>query len=224
MKMKGALGAAAVGLAAAALAAPAMAASHGWEINEVFSNADGTIQFIELMNPTAAGNETGLNGKWVLSVVGGMQFDFPGNLPCNDCTAFKHLLLATAGFAALPGAPTPDYIIADNFFALDGDTIEYWFYDSWSFGPGDLPTNGFHSLNRDLTTGPNTPTNFADETGEVNACPADLDHNGTVSTSDLLDLLSAWGTDPGGPPDFDGSGNVGTSDLLYLLGEWGRCS
>ena len=42
--------------------------------------------------------------------------------------------------------------------------------------------------------------------------------------SDLLILLAAWGTDPGGPPDFDDDGNVGVSDLLFLLGEWGPCS
>jgi photosystem II stability/assembly factor-like uncharacterized protein len=54
-------------------------------------------------------------------------------------------------------------------------------------------------------------------------CPWDLNDDGVVSTSDLLDLLSVWGTDPGGPPDFDGDNNVGTSDLLKLLGNWGTC-
>jgi hypothetical protein len=53
-------------------------------------------------------------------------------------------------------------------------------------------------------------------------CP-DLDGDDNVGTADLLDLLAAWGTDPGGPPDFDGDGNVGTSDLLYLLSNWGPC-
>lgn len=52
---------------------------------------------------------------------------------------------------------------------------------------------------------------------------ADLDGDGNVGTADLLELLAAWGTDPGGPPDFDGDGNVGTSDLLYLLSSWGPC-
>jgi hypothetical protein len=55
------------------------------------------------------------------------------------------------------------------------------------------------------------------------ACLADLDGSGAVGTGDLLDLLSQWGTDPGGPPDFNGDGNVGTSDLLELLSNWGPC-
>jgi hypothetical protein len=54
-------------------------------------------------------------------------------------------------------------------------------------------------------------------------CPWDLDASGHVSTSDLLDLLGQWGSDPGEPPDFDGDGNVGTSDLLKLLDNWGPC-
>ena len=48
-------------------------------------------------------------------------------------------------------------------------------------------------------------------------CPWDLDGSGSVGTADLLELLSQWGTNPGGPPDFNGDGNVGTSDLLELL-------
>jgi hypothetical protein len=59
--------------------------------------------------------------------------------------------------------------------------------------------------------------------GEVTACPWDLDGSGSVGISDLLDLLAAWGTDPGGPPDFNGDGTVGISDLLELLANWGNC-
>jgi hypothetical protein len=57
----------------------------------------------------------------------------------------------------------------------------------------------------------------------LDPCPWDLDGSGSVGTADLLDLLSQWGTDPGGPPDFDGDMNVGTSDLLELLSNWGPC-
>ncbi len=56
------------------------------------------------------------------------------------------------------------------------------------------------------------------------SCTGDIDGDGTVGASDLLTLLAAWGTDPGGPPDFDGDGNVGASDLLILLAAWGPCS
>ncbi|MCH8345154.1 MAG: FG-GAP repeat protein [Planctomycetes bacterium] len=57
----------------------------------------------------------------------------------------------------------------------------------------------------------------------VGACPWDLDGTGGVGILDLLALLAAWGTDPGGPPDFDGDGTVGILDLLALLANWGPC-
>ncbi len=55
-------------------------------------------------------------------------------------------------------------------------------------------------------------------------CPWDLDGTGTVGILDLLALLAAWGSDPGGPPDFDGDGTVGILDLLTLLANWGPCA
>ncbi len=53
-------------------------------------------------------------------------------------------------------------------------------------------------------------------------CP-DLDGDSVVAVPDLLELLAAWGTEPGGPPDFDGDGIVGRPDLLMLLPVWGPC-
>ncbi|MCZ6493568.1 MAG: FG-GAP repeat protein, partial [Planctomycetota bacterium] len=54
-------------------------------------------------------------------------------------------------------------------------------------------------------------------------CTADLDGDGNVGILDLLALLAAWDTEPGGPPDFDGDGTVGILDLLELLANWGAC-
>ncbi len=194
------LGAASIGLLG--LAGPsAMAGSHSWRINEIFSNADGTIQFIEMKECCGFDNEIGLANKWVSSKATGNMFIFPANLvpPTGD----RYLLLATAAFAALPGAPTPDYIIPAGFFAIEGDSIEYWFYSAatLTFGPGELPTDCINSLNDGGDdpnfTGPNSPTNYNDETGSIDACPC--------------------------PADLDGSGDVGVSDFLELLGSWGPC-
>ena len=55
------------------------------------------------------------------------------------------------------------------------------------------------------------------------ACPSDLDGNGSVGVKDLLILLGAWGPNKGHPADFDNSGAVDVKDLLELLGSWGKC-
>jgi len=52
---------------------------------------------------------------------------------------------------------------------------------------------------------------------------ADLTGDGTVSVTDLLALLSAWGSNAGHPADLDDDGNVTVQDLLILLGRWGTC-
>ena len=148
------------------------AGSHSWDFVEVFSTADGSIQFIELMETNGFDGEIALAGKKVISAATGNEFTFPANLvpPTGD----KHLLLATAGFAALPGAPTPDYIIVDGFFDPDGDTLTYHVYDAFTFGKGQVPTDCINSLYRDLSNDANTPTNYQDESGTVDACPADV--------------------------------------------------
>jgi hypothetical protein len=54
-------------------------------------------------------------------------------------------------------------------------------------------------------------------------CPADLNLDSSVGTTDFFDLLTAWGTDPGGPPDFDGNGDVDIDDFFELIAFWGPC-
>jgi hypothetical protein len=52
-------------------------------------------------------------------------------------------------------------------------------------------------------------------------CPADLDGNGAVDSSDLGVLLSSWGVSLEG--DINGSGAVDSADLGILLSAWGPC-
>jgi hypothetical protein len=54
-------------------------------------------------------------------------------------------------------------------------------------------------------------------------CPWDLDLSGAVNVTDFLQMLGAWGPNPGHPADFDGDGNVGVTDFLVLLAHWGPC-
>ncbi|MGE4619769.1 MAG: PKD domain-containing protein [Planctomycetota bacterium] len=151
---------------------PALAGGHLWDINELYSNSDGSIQFVELHVPMAACCENFMNNKYIRSTVTGAEFLFTGNLAGD--TSFAHLLVATQGFANLPGAPTPDYILPDNFMALSGDTITWYTYDVWNYPTPDLPIDGVMSIQKNLATGQlfvgaNTPTNYNGDTGSVDA-------------------------------------------------------
>ncbi|MEC9372221.1 MAG: hypothetical protein VYC34_00180 [Planctomycetota bacterium] len=57
--------------------------------------------------------------------------------------------------------------------------------------------------------------------GGEDPCPADLDGDGAVGSSDLGVLLGTWGG--AGPADLSGNGTVGSEDLGILLGSWGPC-
>ena len=148
----------------------AQASFHKWEITELFSNADGSIQFIELFTPdddqellntdpdVAQLSSTSTDGSST-----NLMASFPNDLP-SALTANKSFLIATAGFQGLAGAVTPDYIMSDGFLFTGGGTVD--------FGPGVsevihgvLPTDGILSLNAVGITGTNSPTNFAGVSG-----------------------------------------------------------
>ena len=156
----------------------AQADFHKWEITELFSNEDGSIQFIELFTPRD-GQELLNTGPDVaqLSSTDGLtthlMASFPNDLP-SELTADKFFLIATTGFAGLTGAVTPDYTMPDGFLFIDGGTVVF----ADMFDPistviyGTLPIDGILSLSLNAdgstgSTGTNSPTNFAGATGSI---------------------------------------------------------
>jgi hypothetical protein len=139
--------------------------SHTWDFSEVFSNFDGSIQFIELRECCGGPGETGLPGHTLTS--GSRSWVIPGGA-LTPPTSNKFYLIATPGFAALPGAPTPDAIIPAGsvpFFNNGGDTLSYVPWDTWAFPA--IPTDGVNSRKRDGTTSVNNPTNYAGTTNSI---------------------------------------------------------
>jgi serralysin len=144
----------------------AQAAFHLWKFDEVFSNTDGSVQFIELVD--GSNFESSVGGQQLKS--NGNTITVPTNLP-SSITSNHHMLFATAGFAALPGGVTPDYIIPAHFFSPASDSL------SWASGFDlqsitTIPTNGFDArLLPGSGTATNSPTNFAGTSGSVNLTP-----------------------------------------------------
>ncbi len=54
-------------------------------------------------------------------------------------------------------------------------------------------------------------------------CLWDTDGDDVVGILDFLDVLGAWGPNPGHRADLDADGEVGILDFLLLLGHWGPC-
>jgi len=55
------------------------------------------------------------------------------------------------------------------------------------------------------------------------ACPADLNNDGSVDFSDLVQLISKWGNCPNCPEDINSDGEVNFTDLLQITSTWGPC-
>ena len=133
--------------------AAARAAEPSFQVVEVFSNADGTVQFVQLRESAGQNGQQGLAGKTLTVTRGGRSktFTFPADLP-NASTANRSVLIVTPGFLAVPvrypefKAVTPDYVAFDQLLPAEGGTIDFAGADQWTFGP--LPRDGFSALFR----------------------------------------------------------------------------
>jgi hypothetical protein len=167
---------AAISAATFLLATSATAGNHTWDVVEVFSNFDGSIQFIELFDAGTIppGNETGIGNG---SLSSGTQFYSWSNGPVESPTLGKRYLVATQGYAdlaLLQGAPAPDVTLPAGvapFFTASGDTIAYVNGDSLAF-PSGVPTNGTDSFDEVAGEATNSPQNYAGATGSIIAPPA----------------------------------------------------
>src|SRR5690349_20120170 len=81
---------------------PAQAAFHMFRIQEIFTNGDGSVQFVVRRECCNTDGDNFLNGVPLRVTEGGATrvFSFPSNLPSGD-TSGKSVLIATQGFANL---------------------------------------------------------------------------------------------------------------------------
>lgn len=171
-------------LGIAALAAMPVAASfHLWTMTELYSNADGSVQFLEMRALT--GSEQFFAGHALTSSSGGVTHTFtvPRDLPGDS--SGRRMIFGTQGFAAL-GVVQPDYVVPNGFFFPGGGTVNWADADVWNHPA--LPTGGDDSLNRDGSTGRNSPQNFAGQTGHVSGSPA----------ATALNIQGLWWASPAG--------------------------
>ena len=154
------------------LAGQARASFHLWTINEIYSNGDGSVQFIELF--TSSSGEQFLGGETLtcynFNSSLSATFTFPTNLP-SSATANKTFLIATPGFGSSPGGVTPNYVFTSPtpFLFLGSGSVDFAGYDAVSYA--NLPSDGVGSLVRSggsmVFSAANSPKNFAGQVGSV---------------------------------------------------------
>jgi hypothetical protein len=211
---------------------PAQAFFHLWRFTEVFSNADGSVQFIEFHSPAAGENFA--TGSTIRSMSTGKVYTFDHDL--TGSTANKNLLVATAGFGSLPGGVTPDYTLPANFFNPAGDTLRLCFtncnggnlFDSRTFT--SVPTDGVMSrVYPSNTLATNSPRNFAGTTGSVNlSAPApsgDYNGNGRIDAADYVVWRNSVGqsaSPAGSGADGNANGTVDAGDYTFWRTRFGN--
>ena len=155
-------------LALFSLASMCEAAFHNFRIEQIFSNADGTVQFVVLHESFGQNGENLWTAQTLRATpAGGTQrtFSFPDDLP-NSGTANRRVLVATPGFAAL-NIVTPNFTMPAGFIPMGGGTLNYAGVHQVTFGP--LPSDGVTAINASGTPIPNVATNFAGASGSVKA-------------------------------------------------------
>jgi hypothetical protein len=151
-------------LFAALASGPAAATFHLWSMTELYSNADGSVQFLEMI--AQAPQQEFLAGHTLSASQGGQVHTFNVTTSLPGDSAGHRMIFATQGFANL-GIVTPDVIVPNGFFFPGSGTVDWASADVWNYA--GLPSDGRLSLNRDGTTAVNSPLNFAGQTGTVTA-------------------------------------------------------
>ena len=139
-----------------------------FSIQQIFSNSDGTVQFVVIYDKGENDCDAGEN-KWaglsLISTGPGPQqkYVFPTNLPtCR--TSGRHMLIATDGFATL-GIVAPDYVIPNGFLQMPGGAVSFAGVGYMSYIA--LPNDGVTALRFDGTPIQNVATNLAGASASV---------------------------------------------------------
>ncbi len=140
----------------ALLALPAGAAFHLFSFSQVYSNASGTVQYVELI--ADQGGQQFTTGHTLVSTDGmtTRTYTITTNLPGD--TTNRRMLFGTAGVQQAFGV-VPDYVIPNGFLHTSAATIN-WAEGSKVWVHPAIPTNGV-ALNVDGSTGTPSPQNFA---------------------------------------------------------------
>ena len=162
-----------------ALTTGARAAAPSFEIDQVYSNADGSVQYVILRESAGQNGQNGFKGLTLTATQGARvsTFTFPTDLP-SATTARRSVLIATAGYAALAAtqaefaAAPPDYVVPVRFLPTAGGTIDFAGADTFSYDA--LPGDGIAALYRSGEVRDNAVQDFSGATTRLPLLRVDL--------------------------------------------------
>lgn len=112
-------------------------------------------------------------------------------------------------------------ILRDQFTRLrDGDRFWYQSY----FSPSMVRLIERQTLSRIIRRNTGIGPELQENVFQIaHDCDQDFNGDRVVDVTDLLSLISAWGTCDNCPQDLTGDGVVDVADLMNLLSAWGGC-
>jgi len=136
-----------------ALTNAARAAAPSFQVDQLYSNADGSVQYVVLRETAGQNGQNAFQGLALTATQGTRTatLTFGADLP-SSTTARKSVLIATAGYVALAAtqlelaAVVPDYIVPVRFLPTAGGTVQFAGGDSFAYDA--LPGDGISALFR----------------------------------------------------------------------------
>jgi len=178
------------------------AAFHLWSVTEIYSNPDGSLQFIELSTASNFENQLGGHVITCTGPQGTHTFTFPSNLT-STATMNKTFLIGSTNLARVPGGVTPDYVFTNPapFLFLSGSSqITLGIGGSFELPAAytNLPTDGDTSLvgsSSNLSAAINSPKNFNDQSNTI--VPVKFSSSKVIGTNFVMTFRTATGVNGG---------------------------
>jgi hypothetical protein len=108
---------------------------------------------------------------------------------------------------------TPDYIVPNGFFAVEGGVINFAGVDIWEYQA--LPADPTQSYNRDNVLGTNSPRNFAGQTTVLTGLLAPPPPPPPPPVAEALNFQAMWWRSPAGSESGWGVNITHQGDILF---------